>query len=81
VKVKIVCYGAMRDYLPEGAQGNRAEVDVPERATPEVVGSTIGTPKGLLYAVLVNGDQQPLHSELAEGDEVTLMPPFAGGDR
>jgi molybdopterin converting factor small subunit len=79
MKVTVICFGAMRDYLPEGAAGNRAEVDVARDATVADVAAALGAPGRLLHVVLVNGERTDLSKVVKEGDEVTLMPPFAGG--
>ena len=79
MNVAVVCFGAMRDYLPEGARGNRAEMSL---ATPATVGDLVdrlGAPRRLVFSLLVDGEQASLDALLTEGSEVTLMPPFAGG--
>ena len=79
MKITVVCYGAMRDYLPVDADGNRATLDLPEGATVVEVAARLGAPERLIHAVLVNGERAALAKEINEGEEVTLMPPFAGG--
>jgi molybdopterin converting factor small subunit len=79
VDVTVVCFGAMRDHLPEGAQGNRAELEVSRGATVGDVVDVLGAPRALAFAVLLDGTQASLDAPVSEGSEVTLMPPFAGG--
>jgi acyl-CoA reductase-like NAD-dependent aldehyde dehydrogenase/sulfur carrier protein ThiS len=79
VKVDVVCFGAMRRYLPEGTAGNRAEVNLPERARVADAVDAVGAPRRLVFALLVNGLRADLETELEDGAEVTLMPPFTGG--
>jgi molybdopterin converting factor small subunit len=79
VKVGVVCFGAMRAHLPPDAAGNRAVIEVGERATVGDAVDSLGAPRALVFAVLVDGCQASLDQPLQEGAEVTLMPPFAGG--
>jgi molybdopterin converting factor small subunit len=78
--VTVVCFGAMRDHLPAGATGNRAEVELPEGASVGNLVDALGAPRRLVVAVLVDGAQATLEEGLRSGAEVTLMPPFTGGD-
>ncbi|CAN5549861.1 hypothetical protein BH20ACT21_BH20ACT21_14430 [soil metagenome] len=80
VRVGVVCFGAMRAHLPPGSVGNRAEVEVQEGASVADVVESMGAPRALVFAVLVDGRQAPIDQPLQEGAEVTLMPPFAGGE-
>ena len=77
--VTVVCFGALRDLLPEEAAGNRADIECEQDATARAVADQLGIPGGSLFAVLVNGEQSREDAILEDGDEVTLMPPFAGG--
>jgi molybdopterin converting factor small subunit len=79
VKISVVCFGAMRDYLPDDSVRNRADLEVPERARAGDVVGALGAPTRLVFALLVDGRQANLETELHDGAEVTLMPPFTGG--
>jgi molybdopterin converting factor small subunit len=79
VKVTIVCFGAMRDYLPAGSTENRAEVELPAGATIAQLISVIDAPEALVRSVLLDGAHAEPARVLTEGVEVTLMPPFSGG--
>lgn len=70
----------MRAHLPPGSVGNRAEIEVADKASVSDVVETLGAPPALVFAVLVDGRQAPIDQRLQEGAEVTLMPPFAGGE-
>ena len=78
--VTVVCFGAMRDYLPESAEGNRARLSVGREASVRDVVSNLGAPQRMVYALLVNGERAQLDTLLRDGDEITLMPPFTGGE-
>jgi molybdopterin converting factor small subunit len=69
----------MRDYLPDGAAGNRAEVEVPTDSDLGQLIDLLGAPRKLVFSALVDGERTDLSRTLHEGAEVTLMPPFAGG--
>ena len=79
MKVTILCFGAMRDYLPADAAGNRGSVEVPAGADLGQLVDQLGAPRRLVFSVLVDGERAELSRTLHEGAEVTLMPPFAGG--
>jgi molybdopterin converting factor small subunit len=79
MRVTVVCFGAMREHLPKGSVDNRAGLDVPERATIGEVVDALGAPRALAFAVLLDGSHAALDDRVAEGAEITLMPPFAGG--
>ncbi len=79
MRVSLVCFGAMRDYLPEDADGNRASVVVGDDATVGDLVDAIGAPRRLVHALLVDEVQAELSTALREGSTVTLMPPFGGG--
>lgn len=81
MRVAVVCFGAMRDYLPDDADGNRAFVDVSENATVADLVDVLGAPRRLVHALLVDGVQGDLARGLHEGAEVTLMPSFSGGTK
>jgi molybdopterin converting factor small subunit len=79
VRVQIVCFGVMREYLPDPATGNRAELEVGAGSTVAQLMDVLHAPHALAHSVLVDGERGDLTAELHEGAEVTLMPPFAGG--
>ena len=79
LEVKVLCFGAMREFLPPGAAGNSAVVQVPPGSRVGHVVDAFGAPRRLVFALLVDGVQATLESEVRDGSEVTLMPPFAGG--
>jgi molybdopterin converting factor small subunit len=77
--VSVVCFGAMRSYLPGPSPANRADVELPEGSSVGDLIDALGAPRQLVFSVLVDGTQAPHDAALADGAEVTLMPPFAGG--
>jgi molybdopterin converting factor small subunit len=79
VKVGVVCFGALREHLPASALDNRAEVELDNGARVTDLVRVLGTPPRAVYALLVDGERATLDSDLHDGAEVTLMPPFTGG--
>lgn len=77
--VSVICFGAMRDFLPEDREGNRAEVELGDPATVGDLIDALGAPRRLVFAVLVDGVQAGPDAPVRDGADVTLMPPFAGG--
>jgi sulfur-carrier protein len=77
--VSVVCFGAMRSYLPEMSFGNRADVELPDGSSVADLIDAMGAPRELVFSVLVDGTQAPHDHTLGDRAEVTLMPPFAGG--
>lgn len=80
MKVTVTCFGAMRDYLPDHADGNHASIEVPEGATVGDLVDALGAPRRLVHALLVDEVQSDLAQPLRDGAAVTLMPPFSGGN-
>jgi molybdopterin converting factor small subunit len=79
MKVTIVCFGAMREYLPGDADGNRATIELPDGVSVADLVDALGAPRRLVHALLVDEVQGDLAQPLHEGAEVTLMPSFSGG--
>ena len=75
----MVCFGAMREHLPADSDGNRALIRLPEGSTVGDLADALGAPRRLLFSGLVDGARATAATGLAEGAEVTLMPPFTGG--
>ena len=84
VHVALKLYASLADYLPpEARRTHRAELDLPPGTTvSEVIGQHNLPPK-MCHLVLVNGVFVPPGERaaraLAEGDELAIWPPIAGG--
>jgi molybdopterin converting factor small subunit len=77
MKVTVIGFGAMRQYLPEDT--GRAELEVADESAVADVVDALGAPRRLAFSVLIDGVQASLDQRVHEGAEVTVMPPFAGG--
>ncbi len=80
--VRLRVSGAYAKYLPGGGQDNRAEIDVDDGATPQLVMSKLGFPDGA-YLISVNGTAVPKAERatkaLENGDELAILVPLRGG--
>lgn len=78
MKVTVVCFGAMREFLPDPSSG-RTDIEIDAGGTVRSVAGALGAPERLIHSALVDGLRADLDQTLEVGAEVTLMPPFAGG--
>ncbi len=75
----MLCFGVIRDYLPDGSDGKRTRLTLDDDARVLDAVESLGVPNRLVHAVLVNEEPAGLDRGLREGDEITLMPQFTGG--
>ena len=82
MRIRVRTAGLLGEYLPKGSQANRAEIEVPEGASPLDVMAQLGFPEGA-YLVSLNGTALPTAQRpttvLQEGDDLALMPALKGG--
>ncbi|MDQ3987351.1 MAG: MoaD/ThiS family protein [Actinomycetota bacterium] len=69
----------MRSYLPRGDQAAQSQIEVADGASVGDLVDALGAPRRLVFSALVDGERAELDRPLAEGAQVTLMPPFTGG--
>ncbi len=79
MRVSVICFGAMRSYLPRGDQAAQSQIEVADGASVGDLVDALGAPRRLVFSALVDGERAELDRPLAEGAQVTLMPPFTGG--
>jgi len=83
MRVQLKLFATLSDFLPPGAARNAVDVEVPEGATPHQVMDLYRVPRGQAHLVVVNGMFVPPQERdslaLAEGDDLALWPPVAGG--
>jgi molybdopterin converting factor small subunit len=79
VNIEILCFGAMKEFLPRDADGSSATFELSEGATVADGIDALGAPKRLVHAILVNEDPADLARALKDGDRLTLMPHYSGG--
>lgn len=91
MRVRLYAFSVLRECLPPDARQGQVEVDLPEGMTLRALIRRFGMderlgvpPDGSLaqvgWQVLVNGvyEEDPDRA-LADGDEVSIFPPMAGG--
>jgi sulfur carrier protein ThiS len=83
VRITFKTAGILQKYLPAGAKGLTAPLDVADGATPVDVMKQLGLPMADRYLVALNGTLVPTAERpsrhLTEGDELAIMPPLKGG--
>ena len=83
MRVAFKLFASLSDYLPAERRGNRLELDVEPGTTVGDLIVRYRVPEKSVHLVLVNGHYiapaaRTAHA-LAEGDELAIWPPIAGG--
>jgi molybdopterin converting factor small subunit len=82
MRITFKLYASLTQFLPSGANGHAADIEVEEGTTPIQVLERHGVPAAQAHLVLINGLYVP-HDErdrpLKEGDILAAWPPVAGG--
>jgi sulfur carrier protein ThiS len=83
MKIAFKLFASLTDYLPPERLGNRVELDVDGDTTIANLIARYRVPERGAHLVLVNGVFVPpserASRRLAEGDELAIWPPIAGG--
>ena len=66
-------------YLPPGATGGSAVLDVAPDTTAGDLPRLLGIPEDASHILLVNGVDAGPEQRLRDGDVASLFPPLAGG--
>lgn len=78
MKVQVKVFATLRKYVAKESSGQQ-ELELAEGATVGDVLAELKIPEGEVAFVFVNSTQQKLEQTLAEGDELGVFPPIAGG--
>jgi molybdopterin converting factor small subunit len=79
LQVEVRLFANLARYLPPGARGNTATIEIPDGTTVDELIHRLAIPEELAHLTLVNGrDAQP-GDRLAPGDVVSVLPPLEGG--
>lgn len=79
MKVEVCLFATLRRYLPEGAEGDTAVLDVPESTTVGDALTSFGIPPDFERLQVVNGLDAADDQVLREGDVLSVFPPLSGG--
>ena len=83
MKIRFKLYANLSGYLPNGAENNAVDIEVPDGASPNWVIDRYHVPRKLTHLVLVNGVFAPRGERdgpiLKDGDTLAIWPPIAGG--
>ncbi len=86
MRVDVRLFSYFRDYLPQGSNGGKARLDLPDNSDVRGIFKKLSLPVPLIdndtnlpFIILINGQKASLDHTLEEGDAVSLYPPIAGG--
>jgi sulfur carrier protein ThiS len=79
VIIEVRLFANLARYLPPGAQGGGARMEVPDDATVADVVGRLAIPADVPGLLLVNGVEASADRRLRAGDVLSIVPPLAGG--
>ena len=79
MKVRVKLYANLRRYRPDLGHGEAADLDLRDGATLREVLEALGIPGNEAKQCFVNAVVRDLDAPVADGDEVGVFPPIAGG--
>ena len=79
MKIEVVLYATLTQFLPLGAVNRKAAIDVRDGATAQEVMIQLGIPQEYPNILLVNGRQARPETVLKDGETLAVFPPLAGG--
>lgn len=80
MKIHIQLGAFLRDKLPAGSTGGKADLDFDDQATVNTVLDRLGIATDHAHLVMVNGEMERDPGRvLNDGDELAVFPPVAGG--
>jgi sulfur carrier protein ThiS len=79
VTIEVRLFANLARYLPPGARGDGARLDIQDGATVADVLRRLAIPADLPGLLLVNGVEAPPDRRLRPGDILIIVPPLAGG--
>jgi molybdopterin converting factor small subunit len=78
MKIKVKVFATLRKYAPDESSGQQ-ELELAEGATVGKALAELKIPEREVAFVFVNSTRQEMDWPLAEGDELGVFPPIAGG--
>ena len=78
MKVQVKVFATLRKYVAEDSSSQQ-ELELAEGATVADALTELKIPEAEVAFVFVNSTRQKLEQTLADGDELGVFPPIAGG--
>ena len=78
MKVQVKLYATLREHAGENSSAKRS-LELPDGATVRQALEHLKVPEDRVAFVFVNSTLRKLHEPLADGDELGVFPPIAGG--
>ena len=80
MKVEVRLFATLRRYLPAGADGSKAVLEMPDGTRLDQVIEHLAIPTTLAQLVMVDGAHEPNRARvLHDGCVISIFPPVAGG--
>jgi len=80
MEINLKLFATLRKKLPQGSSRGKATLDLADNVTINDLIQHLDIPLELAQMVLVNGEQtREFERALADGDQVSIFPPVAGG--
>ena len=83
MQVTVKLFGVLRQYLPAGSSFNSCELTTAEGPMLDQILQMLPIPDHRAYLVILNDEkinkQEYATTQIAENDEVVLLPPIKGG--
>lgn len=83
MKITLKTSRPLAKFLPPGASGNSAELQLPDTTTALDVVTRLGMPAETNYLITLNGNIVPMSQRettmLTDKDQLTILPPLKGG--
>ena len=81
MRIELKLFATLRQYLPAGSEGGRANLTVDDGLTIGGLLDMLKIPQPLAQMTLINGlsIEGDFNRKLKDGDVVSIFPPIAGG--
>ena len=79
MKIQVELYATLSKFLPPGAEGRKAMLELPEGSTIAELLNQLKIPTEMTALLMVNGTHQPPDTALKDGETIAIFPPLAGG--
>ena len=78
MEVQVKLFATLRKYAPAGSPAKQ-DLELADGSTIRQALEQLGVPEPQIAFVFVNSKRQKLDQPLADGDELGVFPPMAGG--